>query len=358
LVLDAVIGAATPSASASISADGFLQVTVANGAVGTSINWTLDIQLTHSIQQAKDALPGAYIAVVNGAGVGGGISGLTIHQAYDFGAVAANQTIVINDTTKGGAVIIDASTAAVTGAATSSFEVRQNALHAVPMVISRRIGGQAPGPNLQFSRARGTYAAPAAVANDDELGTLDFYGYPVNTFTLDARIVSTVEVAAPTYATALQFYVTARGGALARAARLDMNGVGSNTTLLLYNNPDVEPGVDHTGRLGESTNRWGSIHVDTVHAYSNVCLKGAVVGGGATGTVLLLNTATMPVPQANQVYLGSNDFGVGHGSNLATLAISAEEPAVALAAEVADTLIPVLYDGAPYYLFAYAVGGG
>jgi len=348
LVVDGVVGAAVPGAAASV-VGGVLVMTVSNPVGATSFTWTLDVELTHSVQQGQDFLHGAYIAVVNGFGVGGVASTQNLSQTYNFGAAAVDQRMVI-DTAKGGGVVVEASTAAVTGDG-GSFEIRQNAAFAVPFVI-RRAGDIVGGPNAQFARSRGTIALPTAVQSGDELATIDYYGHPVAAYTLDARIVTKCVSAAPTYGTGFEFYLTPRAGALGLALRLNGDGPGSNTTLTLYNSPDVESGANHTGRLGESGVQWGSAHVDTVNAYDNLCIGGATIGGGALHTVLLPNTATMPVPQANQVYIGAEDFGAGIGSNLATFSISAEEPSIATTPTNPSRLIPIIYNGSRWYLLA------
>lgn len=348
LVVDGVVGAAVPGAVASV-VGGVLVLTVSNPVGATSFTWTLDVELTHSLQQSLDPAHGAYIAIVNGFGVGGTASTQNLSQTYNFGAAAADQRMII-DTAKGGGVVIEASTAAVTGDG-GSFEIRQNAAFAVPFVV-RRVGNIVAGPNAQFARARGTLPIPAAVQSGDELATIDYYGFPVAAYTLDARIVTKCVSAAPTYGTGFEFHLTPRAGALGLAMKLNGDGVGSNTVLTLYNSPDVESGANHTGRLGESGAQWSQAHIDTVNAYSNLCIGGATIGGAALHTVLLPNTATMPAPQANQVYIGSEDFGAGIGSNEATLSISAEEPSIGTTPTNPSRLIPIIYNGSRFYLLA------
>jgi len=360
LVIDTVVGPALASASGDVTSDGFLQIRVFNGVGGTSISWTLDVQLTHSMQQALDhrtPTPDVYIAVVNGFGVGGTASAQNLAQTYDLGAAAADQRMVIS-TAKGGGVVVEASTAAVT-ADGGSLEIRQNAAFAVPFVI-RRVGNIAGGPNAQFAKARGTLPIPAAVQSGDELATIDYYGFPVAAYTLDARIVTACVSAAPTYGTGFEFHLTPRSGALGLAMKLNGDGVGSNTVLTLYNSPEVVSSADHSGRLGEASLRWASAHIDTVNAYSNVCLGGAAIGGGALQTVLLPNTATMPVPQANQVYLGSKDWAGSPFGGIAgaTFEVVAEALVQAAGAAPADTLIPIRYNGADFVLLAIAADGG
>jgi hypothetical protein len=481
LVVDSVVGGVIAPIVIADAPNGFLRFAVSfSGNPAVVVTWTLDAQLTHSIQQARDPNAGAYIAVVNGSGVGGILGNQSLAQTYDFGAVAADQHMII-DTARGGGVWCDASTAAVT-AADVAFEVRANATWATPTKLSRR-GDDALSHILEFEKARNTYAVPFPVAANDAIGTIDFtafynaafrpagriqsvclvadasyacaldfyvansvdpalarlwrmdgssvgssaltcyganpyilpgavatgylgsqaaywsrlyvgaaelwrastdifastaafyksrgtpaipadiaagdnlglfefYGRSGGAYTLDAVILAICESAAPAYGSGFEFHLKPRSGALSVAARLHGNGIGANTTLLLYNNPDVLPAVDSTGRLGEDGLKWAQFRVNTGYIYQNLLIGTTVVGGGAVGTLILTNAATMPVPQANQVYVGSVDFSGDLGTALAVLAVSAEEPVQPIGAFNADTLIPIVYNGHPYYILA------
>lgn len=348
LVIDSTNGTVIPVVTAD-APNGFLRFAVGFGGNPALLTaWTLDAQLTHSIQQARDPSAGAYVAVVFGAGD----DAQTLSQTYDAGLTQDDQTMIVS-TAKGGGVIVEASTAAVT-APGGSLEIRQSAAFAVPFVV-RRAGDIVGGPNSQFARSRGTIAAPTALQNGDELGTIDYYGYPVNAYTLDARLVGVVTGTGASYGTGFEFHLKARAGALTLTATLDGDGPGSNTVFKLYNSPDFVPSADHAGRIGEAAVRWGQAHIDTVNAYSNVLLGGAALGGGALQTVLLPNTATMPAPQADQVYLGSKDWTGSPFGGIAgaTFEVSAEAIAQATIDHVCDTLIPFRYNGVDYVLLAF-----
>lgn len=307
LIVEAATGPATPGCLLAV-VNGHLQVTITHGNAAVTLSWTLDLQITHSIQQATDFDPAhvPYVAIVFGVAA----TMQTLSQTYAIGLSRSDQTMVLananNPTTVG--IILDGSTAAVTSDG-AALEVRQNALHAIPVVISRCIGGQNPGPNLQFTRARGTYDTPVNIAVDDELGTIDFYGYMVAGFGLMNRIVAitTAIAAGPTATTAFDFYTTL-AGSRARVLRVD--------------------------------------------GAANLCVATSVAGGGAAQTLLLPNTATLPAAQANQVYIGSVDFSGVSGSSLAVVAIAAEEPTIPIGVKVADTLVPMRYNGKNLYLLA------
>lgn len=353
LVVDSVVGGVINPAVTADAPNGFLRFAVAfSGNPGVVVTWTLDAQLTHSIQQARDPLAGAYIAVVNGAGVVGLLGNQTLAQTYDFGAVAADQRMVI-DTAKGGGIVVEASTAAVTGNG-GSFEVRQNAAWSVPMVV-RRAGDIVGGPELQFAKARGTIAAPTHVLNNDELGTIDFYGRSGASSVLCSRLVSLAVLvgAGPNFElnTGLDIY-TAYLNVPVQVARFKTNG--SNGVLAMYGaNALVEPAVNNEGYVGSiaAAHVWAGMAAYTINAVSNMCIGGGSVGGGAAATIMLPTGATLPAPQADQVYIGSNDFGFG--ANHAALAIAAEEPPLSVAGPQNPTwFIPIRYNGISYYLYA------
>jgi hypothetical protein len=210
---------------------------------------------------------------------------------------------------------------------------------------------------VRFNKARGTLAVPLAVQSADELGSIDFYGYPVGAYTRDARIFATCASAAPNYGAGLSFSVTPRAGALAVAMYLDGGGVAANTRLIFYNAAEVRSAVNNTGVLGNSALRWAELYVYEAYIYGNVHVGGGAVGGGANLTVLLANTSTMPVPQANQVYLGSVDWAGATGAATAVLAVSAEKPAIS-DDRICDSLIPIQYNGVSYLLLAFDDSGG
>jgi len=355
LTVDTVVGSPLITATPYLAGgDGLLRVAVSNiAAGGNTATWTLDVKLLQSPNQANRGANG-YIMVAGGA-TSGLAAPQTLAQTYTLGAVQGDQTMTITNADNPGTIgiIIDGSTAGVTGNGVS-LEIRQHADHAVPVLFSRW-GNIAAGPNLQFSKARGTYGVPAVLNAGDELGTIDFYSYNVDAFTLDARIVATTRLASPDHGVGLDFHITSANIVRHQAMTLYGHGPseGSVTILKLYTSPYVLPDVTNTGSLGNSTLRWNGLYCDDAWVYKNILLGGLwAAGGGAELTLVLHNTSVMPVPQANQVYIGSNDFGVNAGSNLAVLEISAEEPPVAVGAAVVDMLIPLRYNGRKFYLHA------
>ena len=482
LVIDEITGAPAPFVTTQVSATGFLEFLVFTGGLGATMKWTLDAQLTHSIQQANDRDHGAYVSIVNSAAVGGGIASQTLAQTYAIGTVQADQTMVIDTVNHGAGVIINAAGSGVT-ADGPALEIQQSDAWDTTLQVSRR-GAIVNGPVLEFERARGDYGIPTAVqlndligvidfqgyydaafypfariqvvclsdesfgtaldfliatdhgasvdrlwrmtgtlagassficygatpyvvpattnvgylgtggqywagisagiedlyhASDDslssylafhkwrgttsvpanilagdDLGALDFYGYPAGAPTLDARIVATCVTAAPTYGTGIEFYIKPRSGVLSTAMVLNGDGIGANTTLILSNAPDVIPDVDGTGQLGIVGNQWDAAHIDGIYVHENLSVGATAFAGGADHTILYTSTGcVVPAPQAASVYQGAELFTLG--SNQAAVSISAHEPAVAVTAETADTLIPIIYNGTEYYLLAYTV---
>jgi hypothetical protein len=312
----------------------------------------LDVELTQSSQQGSDGQP-AVVEVINGVMGAAAPLAQNLTQTYDFGVAVADQTMTLTDAHLGG-ILIDGTSAAWTGAGTpSALEIRQSDTVAggTPALLTRR-GADAAGAVLRFDKARGTFAAPAPVQTNDVLGEIGFYGYPVGAFTQDARIVAGCLVnAGPNYATALDFYVRSIGGL---ALQWSMQGGGGVTAAALvgFANPVIRPDADHTGSVGEAAQRWLQANVDTVNAHVNVCLGGGAIAGAASHTVMLPNDGTQPGIQANQVYLGAEDFGGASGTNLAALEISSEEPAQLVGGNVVDAVIPIRFNGAPYLLHA------
>jgi hypothetical protein len=435
LVIDAITGAPAPAATAQISATGFLEFLVSTGGAGATMTWTLDAQLTHSVQQGNDRVHGAYISIVNSAAVGGGIASQTLAQTYAIGAVAADQRMVI-DTAKGGGVVVEASTAAVTADGVS-FEVRQNATWAMPVRVVRA-GDDAVGGNVQFSKSRGTIAAPTSVISNDSIGDIDFYGDFGGAFSIGNRIRALcTAIDEFGWDTAIDFYAVrsssliqswrlnrstfigygirddmfsnslefrkARGtnavptaiqtddllgvidfygynlsfnryarvigratnvaGALVNsgidfyvsyqnveALSMAISGTATGTLLKIYNMPFVVPDVDGDGSIGIDGLQWGIARIDKIYAYENLAIGTQSILGGAMYTLLLTSFATMPAPQAAQVYIGAGLFA--GGTTLATLALSAHEPAVVIGGATADYLIPVIYNGESFYLLA------
>jgi hypothetical protein len=241
--------------------------------------------------------------------------------------------------------VIDSTNA---GGALYSLEIRQSTGFATPTQLNRA-GNDTVSPSLQFYKTRGTFSAQANIQIGDELGTIDFYGRLSGVPVLGSRIVSVQTDVGPN-ATALDFYITPDiVGTATRIFRMASANPNSNTVLWCYNDTEIIPDVDHHGFLGRPSLRWLGINVDSALVYANVRLGGGSVGGGANQTVMLPNTATLPAPQANQVYVGALDWTGTGGGGLAALAISSEELVVSTGG-VPNTLIPITFNGVPYYL--------
>jgi hypothetical protein len=172
LFVDGIVGAPLPAVgNVAVGANGCLSFDVANGIGGSSFRWTLDVELTHSIQQGMDPVPGAQFQVISGI-LAGIPAAQTLAQTYDFGAASVDQTMVLDTAAKGGGVIIDGSTASVTADGVS-LEIRQNAFWSIPTMV-RRTGDIVAGPVLRFDRSRGSFAVPLSVQDGDIVGTIDF----------------------------------------------------------------------------------------------------------------------------------------------------------------------------------------
>ena len=246
LVVDSVVGGVINPAVTADAPNGFLRFSVAfSGNPAVVVTWTLDAQLTHSIQQARDPSAGAYIAVVNGAGVVGLLGNQTLAQTYDFGAVAADQRMVI-DTAIGGGVVIEASTAAVTANGVS-FEIRQNAAWSVPMRVVRA-GNDAVGADVQFSKSRGTIPAPTSVVTNDALGDINYYGNFAGVTAVGARVRALcTAISEGVWDTAIDIYA-ARANTLVQSWRFDRE------TLTAYGIRDDANGSTIQFRKGRGTN--------------------------------------------------------------------------------------------------------
>ncbi len=351
LIITTSVGVPTITATASV-VNRHLAIVLGNAAGGTAFTYILDLELTQSSQQGTRA-GAAVIEIVNGVMGAAAPLAQNLAQTYDFGVNPASQTMTIADA-KGGGVLVDASQAGATIASVFALEVRQNAAVELPVLIARR-GNIAAGPVLAFDRARGNFAGPAANSVGDELGRVDFYGYPVGAFVLSTQIVSKVLADAGNFATDVQFWVTPPAGAMSLAANLNMSGAANCTVLSLHVNPEIVSDVDGTGLLGRAALKWSALHVQTANVYVNVCMSGTTPFAGTTGAVLFDSTvAVLPAPQADQVYVAAHDWTPNGGGIIeAALAGSAEAQAAAGQAAVDYTVgIPFTYNGVDYYLLA------
>ena len=137
LFVDGFSGAIVPSAVASI-VGGLLHVAVGNSAGGTSFTWTLDVQLTHSVQQGLDASAGAQIQIVNGVVQPAGASNSRIvYTAADFYTTDSNA-----------ADVTGLSLSVLTG---HSYLVKIDALVAQATNAELAIGGTATASNARFT---------------------------------------------------------------------------------------------------------------------------------------------------------------------------------------------------------------
>jgi hypothetical protein len=353
LIITEIVGAPIPVAQVQLTPTGFLQVFIGNAVGGSSIKWVLDVERTESQQQRIDpASPNGVITVVNGTmnAVGGA---QTLAQTYAFGSDPAHQRMILLDA-DGGGITIDGTDAGMTVNGVS-LEIRQSTICSTPTVIGRR-GDDALAGLLQFDKTRGTALAPANLHDNDLLGSIEFYGRVGGAPVRGARVVgiATGTAVGTTLTAGIDVYGAA-ASAPSQIVRLDVSGPGGTPELILYGNGYIVPSNNNQGHIGISGNIWQDLAVYTANVYANISMGGAAVGGGANLTIMLTNTAMMPGSQANQVYLGSLDFWAAAN---AALAVSAEALAVDIGAATADHLIPIVYNGTPYYLHAseYAPG--
>jgi hypothetical protein len=352
---DVPTGSPTWTVVPSRSAAGFLVVTVTNTAAGgNNGTWTLDVRLVQSISQANQgATQGSqgttgYIMISNGATSGlGGTQ--TLAQTYAIGSAAADQRMIVT-TADGGGITIDCTDAGVMADGTS-LEIRQSAAWSLPTVIGRR-GNDALAGLLQFDKARNTYLIPEDVQANDELGAIEFYGRVNATPQRGARIVGkTYAVDGNDLEGSIAFYTRSASGEELVATLY--TSAGFPRLQIADADGDIVPAANNQGHLGHRLGpyAWQDLAAYTINALANVCLGAGAVGGGANLTVMLPNTATLPAPQADQVYLGSNNFALG--TTLAAFAICAEEPAID-PGEGTDPqkLIPIIYNGVSMYLLA------
>jgi hypothetical protein len=342
LTVTSQVGLPVVTAAGSVI-NGLLVVTIANNVGGSSITFTLDIELTHSVQQALDRAAAAYIQVA--AGTVGLLAPQTLAVTYAVGAAPTDQTLVLTDG-DGGGLVLDG--AALTAGAV--LETRFSTA-AISPVIFGRATADGGAPLLHLRKARGSHAAPGAVQANDLFGDISFWGYYNAAYNEYANIQALCySLAGAQMYCGLEFRTT---HADVRSVAWRMNTTAAGGMLIGYGTqPIVQPNTTETGCLGQTDHIWDLAYVNTVFVYDNLSLGGASVLGGADHTIVLPNSATLPAPQANQVYLGALDFGGAGGTNLACLTISSEEPVILVGAYEVDTLIPIRFNGVAYYLHA------
>jgi hypothetical protein len=357
LTIDSMSGGtpAAVSAVVSLNAVGHIIVTVGNTTVGSTIAWTLDIELVHSSQQANDFDGSSIIQIASGGLVE------TLAQTYAIGATAADQRMIVTNA-HGGGVTIDASdTGGVTGDGVC-LELRQNALHAMPFVVGRRIGGQFPGPVMNFDRARGTYPVPVDVVQNDELGTIDWYGRLGGAPVLSAREVVICTAVAGGMYSAIDFYA-ARAGTAAAAWRISLNGAADGL-FTGYGNCGIMPSADNAGFIGSwASAAWQVVVSHSFFARANVCIGIDTTGANAhhTACFAVANTV-LPAASVGLVHVYAGELGnttpdapaqapVEAGSALSWSQAGGVSVATILAP---DRMIPVMVNGTAYWLLAVA----
>ena len=366
LVVSSVAGGVPVITAVASIYNGHLRVTIANATVGTTFKGLLDVELTQSSQQHSSA-QAAVIAIVYGTL--GAIAPIplsqTLFQTYNYGGATADQTMVIANA-KGGGVIVDASASGdPTVASVVTLEVRQNDLDIpLPLLLSRR-GNFANPAQLVFQKARGTFTPDAAsdVQANDLLGCIDFFGQlggPPQT--IGAQIIASVTSVTRGLDVQLEFW-TSLSGTSTKLVTMGIPTGATPVTVFFEVNHLVVPNVTHTGHLGSLTSVrvWGEISGYDVNVMANVQMGGVAAIGGANLTIALPNAnpagpTVMPAPLADQVYLGALDWTGSGGGGGAALAISSEEIVVPTGGQP-DTLIPITFNGVPYYLLAINKGG-
>jgi hypothetical protein len=337
------------TATPSVSATGYLDVTVENTAIGgNSAPWVLDVRLVQSSSQANDAaISTGYILVANAA-TSGLLAPETLAAAYGIGASSGDQTLVLT-TADGDGIIIDGVTQAGS-AGLYALEVREGTNY--PIAAITRRGDDATGPVLELNKARGAFGAPADLQANDYFGVINFVGR-VNNVSNPYAVIEAMVLsigAGPTITTALDFYATYQS---APAHVWRMNATAAGSMLIGYGTqPIVQPDTTETGCLGQTDHIWDLAYINTVFAYDNLSLGGASILGGADHTIVLPNTAKLPTPQTDQVYLGALDWGGTGGAGHAALAISSEELASVTTGATGDRLVPFTFNGVPLFLLA------
>jgi len=349
-----VAGLPIMTAAASV-VNGHLRITVTNGgAPGSTATWTLDIALLSSTDQGKRAGAG-FITISNATA--GLVGPQTLTQTYAVGAASADQTMVITQA-DGGAIIVDAEASAAGANPSVAFEVRQNGVDAGPwpLLCSRR-GNFANPAAIYFEKARGTFAAPADVVQNDMLGCIDFFGRIGGVMSAQpgAQIIALVtSVAGGAIDGQLEFW-TALDGATTKCITTGMIAANTPVTVFFESGHLVLPNVNQQGHLGAigSVRHWAEVAAYDVNVMANVQMGGVAVGGGAVQTVLLpVAGTTIPAPQAGHVYLGGATFTGDTGQGDASLGVSSEELAIAIGQVAATHLIPIMFNGHAYYLLA------
>jgi hypothetical protein len=335
-----------------------LVVTVTNTAAGGNLGtWTLDVRLVQSSDQANQGATAhslgttGYIQVANGAT--SGLAGTqTLHQTYNYGASAADQTMVLDTVAKGGGIIVDGSTAAMTTG--YSLEVKQNALHDVPFAVSRRIN-QVPGASLVVDKARGTYALPLDVQVADELGAIEFVGRLGGVGAIKTRISSFCASVAAGGAFSLNLQASDTG-AMSSPYTMQVASENGGDAVVTLNGAWATfwPISDSIGQLGGLGHTWAQLFVNTANVYANVCLGGATPGVNAFQTVVLPVAATMPpVASVGLVHIYAQDFiGTPCSPPFGAALAWSSEAAVQNATQVANRLVPVVVNGEQLLLLA------
>ena len=224
----------------------------------------------------------------------------TLAATYALGANANDQTMIVT-TAKGGAVVADASTVAVTGDG-YVLETRQSASHITNTAISRR-GNDAVGPRLEFNKARGTYAIPADVHAGDEIGAIDF-NCQLAILTNPAARINTVVTSLGEGGpfVGLDFYTAVESGPTTLVHNWRMMSTDPTTSLLIgYGTyPIVQPVTTLTGGLGDNLHIWDSAWIKTAWVTLNEVIDSTSSGGALYSLEIRQSTGFETPTQINR----------------------------------------------------------
>jgi hypothetical protein len=99
-------------------------------------------------------------------------------------------------------------------------------------VIRSRLESNTTSTGIAFDRARGSFTAPSAIANGDNLGNVDFYGYDGASYLLGGRILSEAQSNATLgdFIARMSFFTRDSAGIGERMRITGGGRVGINTT--------------------------------------------------------------------------------------------------------------------------------
>jgi hypothetical protein len=266
-----------------------------------------------------------------------------------WGTASIDRVLVYHD------LRIDCTDAIVVGSG-PSLEVRQSVAHSTPVLFHRN-GADTVGPILEFSKARGTYAVPADVLTTDLLGSCDFYGQSGGVPAHAVRIAAEAVMGGGFHAT-LDFKV--KGPVTAVATALRIWNTGTAVRSIFSGVAEVLPAAyPNTSTLGIAIVPWSAAHIDTVNAYTNVCVGGGAANIAEQSVVLLGAGSVLPTisaaPEkgpAGSVFLQGYPQSATPGDKI-ILALTQEENIQSVSGVTPNFGIPILYNGKYCILFAY-----